>query len=856
MSSLDSVSTENSKAGILKPSDFYNREIIERQRQSNRVANLRKIEEANSKLRTNDKKQEKEQKGLFGFSSFEKFRTSFRGSSKNDAIIEWEQRQENKKNEKGLFGTMDAKGYGNNHGNFEGWGKNKTREVVRTVYVPVRVNSNSPTGSRSASRTSTELPPYEEGQERSDHDFGEGHVVSKRVGIYPKCPSPDTDEEIEKAKLNSWIEYTENQELSVDEPTFLQRKRSSTLASSLAMGTLFEGYNEEDSYVESDEINIIPSCTEYDGDFDSLEEQEDLDSDLDDTEKAMRLTRPFNIGAPVGRRCPKNRSTARQDPETTIGQYGVLESKAILRIRGGAKSTSGDSVSNTPKGRRSPKATTTTDSNIGKPRPSSVLRLKGGAKSGSSSDNGAMEITNTDHVESKQGTSEQTPRHTPENFLKRNSAIVDYMETVSPARKRNRESSKSPGQPESEADMTMSYSRRGRSLIMYFEKFKSSYKKKLTSTAQSELDIGVEMINELIAEICAENMCILGRYLELKEAAADNRKKVDFAPPLPKQKERFERTTEEIQTSDTDMEGPKKNKRRRKKKAEDSQAQSLGAETAQPGTDTEAATSGTGGSRPGSRNNSRKKEKEILEKCREQDAPIKYVVTTGDKTAEETKKILWTQVVAKNKAPNIKQAVVLQGGDLLITPADEETRTAMESLVKEGFGITKTGARLPRIIIYDVDRLIKPEELPGTIVSQNPELELTEDDRKGITPSFRTGPKETDVVHWVCEVKPETFAKLNNKRLYIGYSVCRAKEYLNITICNKCQKFGHIAAKCKESVDTCSYCAEKGHRVENCSNKDKQPKCVNCKGPYTARHMGCTFRAQQVRNLVRNTTYN
>lgn len=72
MRSLDSVSTANSNVGILKPSRFYNREIIERQRQSDKEANWRKIEEANSKLRINDKKQEKEQKGLFGFPSFEK----------------------------------------------------------------------------------------------------------------------------------------------------------------------------------------------------------------------------------------------------------------------------------------------------------------------------------------------------------------------------------------------------------------------------------------------------------------------------------------------------------------------------------------------------------------------------------------------------------------------------------------------------------------------------------------------------------------------------------------------------------------------------------------------------------------
>lgn len=86
------------------------------------------------------------------------------------------------------------------------------------------------------------------------------------MGIHPKCPSPDTDEEIEKAKLNSWIEYNENLERSVDMPTYLQRNRSSTIDSSLAMGTLFEGYEDDDSFVESDEINIIPSCSNYDGD--------------------------------------------------------------------------------------------------------------------------------------------------------------------------------------------------------------------------------------------------------------------------------------------------------------------------------------------------------------------------------------------------------------------------------------------------------------------------------------------------------------------------------------------------------------------------------------------------------------
>jgi hypothetical protein len=130
---------------------------------------------------------------------------------------------------------------------------------------------------------------------------------TKKGGIYPKCPSPDTYEEIEKAKLVCWIENDENNELSVDKPTYLQRRRNSTACSSLAMSTLFEGYNENDSVVESDEINIIPSSSEYDGDWDSLDGHNDRDSDEGEAEEAMRLIRPFNLGTSNGRRCPKTR---------------------------------------------------------------------------------------------------------------------------------------------------------------------------------------------------------------------------------------------------------------------------------------------------------------------------------------------------------------------------------------------------------------------------------------------------------------------------------------------------------------------------------------------------------------------
>lgn len=90
------------------------------------------------------------------------------------------------------------------------------------------------------------------------------------------------------------------------------------------------------------------------------------------------------------------------------------------------------------------------------------------------------------------------------------------------------------------------------------------------------------------------------------------------------------------------------------------------------------------------------------------------------------------------------------------------------------------------MIINDVDRDIKPEELSRRIIEQNPELDLTLEEASKIIPKFKTGPRDKDYVHWVCEVQPEVFRRINHKRVYLSYSLCKVTEFLSITICNKC----------------------------------------------------------------------
>jgi hypothetical protein len=472
---------------------------------------------------------EKANKDKLGFSGFDKFRTSFRSSSKNEAIRRWEQRQESKRDEKGLIATMDAKDYGNSRPSYEGWGKSNTKEKIRTVYIPIRVNSND-----------------------SNKEKEENNSKGLKQEIY---------EEKGKAKVEYWIEFSENFELSVDTPTYLQRNRKSSLGSSAAMTTIFESYDDEDSFVESDEINLVLSCTEHDGDWDSTGEFEDKDSDIDEAEEAMRLTRPFNMGAPVGRRCPKIKTTLSQDQIPTDKQNGVPENNTVLRLKGGSNSTTGKS------------------------------------------DNPM----------------ESEPIPSTSNGKRSSTDMREYKEIVTPPSKRTKENTLSPVK---EADKAGSFHERGRMVLRYFEKFKAACKKKLSATAQQELNREVDMVSKLLTEVCTENMIIYGRYLELKENAEEKKKKVDFTD--------IGETTasENVENKEKQELRKKRMKKRKRAISGATSGQSSGVSETEDniasGTDVEASEKENGKKKK--KKSKKAKEKEILDKCREQEAPVKYAV--------------------------------------------------------------------------------------------------------------------------------------------------------------------------------------------------------------------------------------
>lgn len=141
--------------------------------------------------------------------------------------------------------------------------------------------------------------------------------------------------------------------------------------------------------------------------------------------------------------------------------------------------------------------------------------------------------------------------------------MKDFAEIVTPPSKKLKEGSRSPNTPVTEAEKAHSFHDRSRLVLRYFEKFKIANKKKLTAVSQQELNRGVDLVSELLTEVCNENMIIYGRYLELKENIEERKKKVEF---LETGKEStYQVTKENNEKSEQKMKKPRK----KKKKAND-----------------------------------------------------------------------------------------------------------------------------------------------------------------------------------------------------------------------------------------------------------------------------------------------
>lgn len=153
--------------------------------------------------------------------------------------------------------------------------------------------------------------------------------------------------------------------------------------------------------------------------------------------------------------------------------------------------------------------------------------------------------------------------------------------------------------------------------------------------------------------------------------------------------------------------------------------------------------------------------------------------------------------------------------ELVNTAINEKCSQQLESNIPQ--------LRNPNLIIRNIPENITLENAEEVITTQNPELNMNLGDIK--TKFIYTTKRK--IRNLVIEVGSKTRKKLLETRLKVGWLICYAEDYLIVTRCFKCSRFGHRASVCKGEL-TCPRCTG-NHSLKDCPVEDASEfKCINC----------------------------
>jgi len=171
---------------------------------------------------------------------------------------------------------------------------------------------------------------------------------------------------------------------------------------------------------------------------------------------------------------------------------------------------------------------------------------------------------------------------------------------------------------------------------------------------------------------------------------------------------------------------------------------------------------------------------------------------------------------------------------------DCETDKDSEELIRslnsdKALEVSKPKLKLPKIAVYGVDSEFNETNIVKEICYRNENIQqfLQSQQNKDIDQHLACKFKFRKTRHdgantWVLEVSPQLRQLLiKNRKVKIGYNLCRFSEYLQITRCFGCQQYGHIRANCPSKEAVCGNCGGK-HETKTCDPKKVNILCVNC----------------------------
>ena len=251
-----------------------------------------------------------------------------------------------------------------------------------------------------------------------------------------------------------------------------------------------------------------------------------------------------------------------------------------------------------------------------------------------------------------------------------------------------------------------------------------------------------------------------------------------------------------------------------------------------------------------------------------QKAEKRYKLMVSSKlkeSAESVKTILKSKIDPTSIQVGIKTFKSMKDGRVLIeTGSKEEIEVLNETInncCSQTLEAKVSKLRNPNIIIYNIPNDINKDNAKEIIIAQNTELAIQEED---ITPKFIFRNKKNNT-NLVVEVTPQARKKLLERKIKLGWIICRAEDYIVPLKCFKCSRFHHKQTKCEGDL-TCPLCTG-GHNLKECTVPETEFKCINCitynkytKGEkicvnHSALTKTCPSYLAAIRKCIENTDY-
>lgn len=235
--------------------------------------------------------------------------------------------------------------------------------------------------------------------------------------------------------------------------------------------------------------------------------------------------------------------------------------------------------------------------------------------------------------------------------------------------------------------------------------------------------------------------------------------------------------------------------------------------------------------------------------------------TKENSTSEELKDELMKSVHPRKDRIRICRMSRIRNGGIALELETEAEANIVKNRVANFAKVQEPKKRLPKLIIYNVPNEYKEQEVIHDLVSQNlnSEAEDIENLKNQIKICFKTGPKELPTHNLVIELPPKQHKVLRMQgRAYLGWNSTKVADFVSVTRCYKCQKFGHIAKECNSKDEICGHCSKTGHDRRNCPLTRIDPICANCptnKNHHDVHSKTCPAFLKEKEKVKQNTQY-